>query len=678
MIRYPMFKVKIGIKFNKWHLEKAMRKIRNIIKNSTLILFVAAAVSIIWSFSAFAADSNACVSETGCGGIYENGVCTANKDHFQPAHLNQRGEYEISNAGQLFWLDRENDNGSISVKLLCDIDLYGYEWIPISYDGGFEGVFDGGYHVIKNMTVSQASDSGAGFFQLIGDGAKVYAVGFENASVTNAGAGYTGILAGTAGQNNEISDCYTVGTVSGAELKTAGLIGSVGLKSTVSNCYTSCVVAIASLQGEINSVYCGSDKSIREFASGEVAYLLNMDRTNIRWYQKLGTEGDAYPHFNPMDDNVVNVSCDGVSVIYTNTVESPSHNLTYLADGDVIIERCLAERCQHSATASLNLIMNLNEIIYTGKEILPYETAYSGDFYGELPRISYDNNINAGSATVKFSVAGQTITRVFEIRQRSFAFSFPIQHLTSGESVDDSLYTVDGLLEGHKISYLKMNVNADGQFTAEYKISDSEDNAVTDNYCLLTSNVGYFHEYDKASYASSDDCHWNICGKADCDVKINLANCSGGSANCTQKAVCEICGGEYGDIDINAHHWNLSEVLIHPTCTENGENLFTCAHSSTHTKTEIAHAHGHKYDNACDSDCNVCASVRASAEHTDENKNGICDECGVKISGSGLSVGAIVGIAVGAAVAAGVGAFAIFWFAVKKRSFKDLIKVFKV
>ena len=43
----------------------------------------------------------------------------------------------------------------------------------------------------------------------------------------------------------------------------------------------------------------------------------------------------------------------------------------------------------------------------------------------------------------------------------------------------------------------------------------------------------------------------------------------------------------------------------------------------------------------------------------------------------GLSGGAIAGIAVGSIAVAGVGGFAIFWFIIKKKSFADLIAIFK-
>ena len=43
----------------------------------------------------------------------------------------------------------------------------------------------------------------------------------------------------------------------------------------------------------------------------------------------------------------------------------------------------------------------------------------------------------------------------------------------------------------------------------------------------------------------------------------------------------------------------------------------------------------------------------------------------------GLGAGAIVGIVLGSAAILGIGGFALIWFVIKKKSFADLIAVFK-
>ncbi len=69
--------------------------------------------------------------------------------------------------------------------------------------------------------------------------------------------------------------------------------------------------------------------------------------------------------------------------------------------------------------------------------------------------------------------------------------------------------------------------------------------------------------------------------------KVDTASCTGGTATCTAKAVCEACGGEYGEKDPNNH------ALVHPdakapTCTEPGWDAYeTCSRCDYTTYTEL-------------------------------------------------------------------------------------------
>jgi len=126
------------------------------------------------------------------------------------------------------------------------------------------------------------------------------------------------------------------------------------------------------------------------------------------------------------------------------------------------------------------------------------------------------------------------------------------------------------------------------------------------------------------------------------------------------------------DIDIvaDAHSWDNGTVTKEPTCTEKGTKTFTCAHNAQHTRTEdIDSLGGHKYDNACDADCNVCSATRTPAAHQSENADGKCDVCGESFK---LSGGEIAGIAVGSTALVGAGGFSLFWFLFKKKKQSDL------
>ena len=69
--------------------------------------------------------------------------------------------------------------------------------------------------------------------------------------------------------------------------------------------------------------------------------------------------------------------------------------------------------------------------------------------------------------------------------------------------------------------------------------------------------------------------------------EVDTAKCTGGKATCSAKAVCEVCGGEYGEKDPDNH------ALVHPrakapTCTEIGWDAYeTCSRCDYTTYAEL-------------------------------------------------------------------------------------------
>lgn len=80
--------------------------------------------------------------------------------------------------------------------------------------------------------------------------------------------------------------------------------------------------------------------------------------------------------------------------------------------------------------------------------------------------------------------------------------------------------------------------------------------------------------------------HTVSCTRSNCDA-VDTASCTGGTATCTAKAVCEACGGEYGEKDPNNH------ALVHPsakapTCTEIGWDAYDlCVRCGYTTRKEL-------------------------------------------------------------------------------------------
>ena len=85
--------------------------------------------------------------------------------------------------------------------------------------------------------------------------------------------------------------------------------------------------------------------------------------------------------------------------------------------------------------------------------------------------------------------------------------------------------------------------------------------------------------------------------------KVDTASCTGGTATCTAKAVCEACGGEYGEKDSNNH------ALVHPdakapTCTEPGWDAYDlCVRCGYTTRKELPAQHDFVYHQAKSPTC---------------------------------------------------------------------------
>ena len=69
--------------------------------------------------------------------------------------------------------------------------------------------------------------------------------------------------------------------------------------------------------------------------------------------------------------------------------------------------------------------------------------------------------------------------------------------------------------------------------------------------------------------------------------EVDTASCTGGTATCSAKAVCEVCGGEYGEKDPNNHDL-VQHAAKAPTCTEIGWDAYeTCSRCDHTTYTEL-------------------------------------------------------------------------------------------
>ncbi len=113
---------------------------------------------------------------------------------------------------------------------------------------------------------------------------------------------------------------------------------------------------------------------------------------------------------------------------------------------------------------------------------------------------------------------------------------------------------------------------------------------------------------------------------------------------------------------------------------------------SSYKYVKIEPLHVHNHGTAWESDANEhwneceCGDKANKAAHNDGNADGKCDVCDYQMANGGgapeqpkdgLPAGAIVGIAVGSVAVVGVGGFALVWFVIKKKTWADLVAIFK-
>lgn len=167
---------------------------------------------------------------------------------------------------------------------------------------------------------------------------------------------------------------------------------------------------------------------------------------------------------------------------------------------------------------------------------------------------------------------------------------------------------------------------------------------------------GDAHDHQSNDWKSNETEHWQVCT---CGVVFNKAEHSGGTATCTEKAKCAVCGAEYGDAlghdfttswthddnehwkqcsrcdekdDVSPHTWDSGTVTTAPTCTKAGERTYTCTECGA-TKIEPIPATGHRWKSEWTSDAthhwHECANE--SCDVTDNaGKNGYAEHSGGK------------------------------------------------
>jgi len=127
------------------------------------------------------------------------------------------------------------------------------------------------------------------------------------------------------------------------------------------------------------------------------------------------------------------------------------------------------------------------------------------------------------------------------------------------------------------------NKNANGRAIHATIINGNETPGQTDASQVTISSPAPHSHVCSDGWTSDATGHWHRCADANCTEKLNFAAHTGGTATCTAKKVCTVCGEPYGELNPSNHtalsDWASDETHHWKTCNDCGAIIEEAAHS---------------------------------------------------------------------------------------------------
>lgn len=470
--------------------------------------------------------------------------------------------YQITSAAELYWfaglvngtLTDGTQNNSACAKLMNDITVNDnllknitykkdesgnptnevtngenfISWTPIGANGSaYQGTFDGNGKTISGLFFNDSTKDYVGLFANICEatirnvgvvdsyffgeyyvgGVCAFGVdGTITGSYNTGGVSGNGDVGGVCGVGirGTITDSYNTGSVSG-EMSVGGVCGEIS-DITITNCYYLKAEG-TNLGGIGNADDTGKaeGKTVAQFASGEVAYLLQDGQTEQVWGQNIDNDGEkqSFPVFSN-------------AKVYKPSESSPckagyTNNAEGLKEHDFGDDKT-GESCSNCSIKNINYsgisISSVDTLYYyTGNEIKPDITVKNGETsltLGEDYNITYGNNTSVAESNaenapyVKITGTGNyagEITKNFTIAY----IAAPDNYITGTKGAND-WYTSDVT-----IGVADWQVSTDNKSTWQKSISVTEEG--THSYTLyfkdsngyITDSISKEIKIDKAA-----------------------------------------------------------------------------------------------------------------------------------------------------------------------------------
>lgn len=373
----------------------------------------------------------------------EDGRCTrcGSFQALQPKNGDGTAEdpYQLVNYSNLVWFGQQVDSGALYINAILAADITAnenlldadgnvkgtpeYTWTPICNKSEFyQGTFDGKGHTISGLYAPDTSESKkCGFIGLCNGTIK-------NLGITDSFFGGSGIFVGTFVGNGR-GECVIENCFSSAVVQAAYLCGGIAgmTYGTIRNCYFAGKISVEDTShnnenaiandnnnhGTLENCYyldtCGltseraKAKTAEQFASGEVAFLLQDGQTDTVWGQNLA-EGESRQNY-PVPDGKFRVY---YNEIYTGCEGKPG-DVTYAYSNDDL-SHVYAEHTDADNDGRCDICSNFMDGI--GAELAGYSLILDGsvgvNFYMELS----DAVLADDTAYMEFTLPSGEVSKV--------------------------------------------------------------------------------------------------------------------------------------------------------------------------------------------------------------------------------------------------------------------------
>lgn len=540
--------------------------------------------------------------------------------------------YQISTADQLkLFRDIVNGAGGQTPNrgawavLTADIDLNNEAWTPIGpdRDSAYTGTFDGQGHTVRNLSVT-GNFNRAGLFGCVKDGTIRKLTVAGSVSCT-ANQGWCGGIAGYA-KSETIENCASLCTVSntGIDARVGGIVGYVPSSSSMTiirDCYN-----IGNITGgrDNGGSYTGGICGF--YLSGQIFNCYNVGEiTGGNDIDKIAVYGYNKP-----------TNCYYLSDTDTDTAAKPA---VQFADGTVLKllkagrDNSPWDSCQYVATAEITLP------VFKGQgDAHEHNGNWTSNGDGTHSRHCTCNAVETQNCSGGTATCTQRATCA--VCGAEYGDALGHDFTTSWTHDDNEHWKQCSRCDAK--DDVSPHTWDSGTITTAHTCTKAGEKTYSCTKCGATKiepipATGHSWKSDWTSDATH---HWHECTNKNCDVTDNAgkngyAEHSGGTATCTEKAVCTHCGQSYGETNPVNHtgteqwtqtttthekKWNCCNTVSVPNenhewadgvCSECG---YVCLHEDT-DKNHI---------------CDICG--KTTSEHKDADNNHICDYCNKKIS----------------------------------------------